>query len=99
MRTRIANSSKPAGIRSAATRSTAGRGWPPPSKPPAREIGEMWNSANMAFCLAPMLTSGVLEAFSHHANDEQRQRFVPKLVSGEWTGTMNLTEPQAGSDL
>ena len=60
---------------------------------------EIWNSANMAFCLAPMLTSGVLEAFRHHASPQQSAMFLPKLTTGEWTGTMNLTEPQAGSDL
>ncbi|HET7158655.1 MAG TPA: acyl-CoA dehydrogenase [Burkholderiales bacterium] len=62
-------------------------------------VQEIWNSANMAFCLAPMLTAGVLEAFGHHASEEQRALFLPRLTSGEWTGTMNLTEPQAGSDL
>ncbi|MES2564767.1 MAG: acyl-CoA dehydrogenase, partial [Pseudomonadota bacterium] len=62
-------------------------------------VQEIWNSANMAFCLAPMLTAGVLEAFGHHASDEQRALFLPRLTTGEWTGTMNLTEPQAGSDL
>jgi 3-(methylthio)propanoyl-CoA dehydrogenase len=62
-------------------------------------VQEMWNSSNMAFCLCPMLTSGVMEALAHHASAEQLQRYVPKLVSGEWSGTMNLTEPQAGSDL
>ena len=60
---------------------------------------EMWNSANMAFCLAPMLTWGVLEALEQHASPEQRALYMPRLVSGEWCGTMNLTEPQAGSDL
>jgi alkylation response protein AidB-like acyl-CoA dehydrogenase len=65
----------------------------------ATAVQEIWNSANMAFCLAPMLTSGVLEAFSHHGSVEQQALFLPKLTSGEWTGTMNLTEPQAGSDL
>jgi alkylation response protein AidB-like acyl-CoA dehydrogenase len=62
-------------------------------------VQEMWNSSNMAFCLCPMLTSGVLEALKHHGSAEQLQRYVPKLTSGEWSGTMNLTEPQAGSDL
>ena len=62
-------------------------------------VQEMWNSANMAFCLAPMLTSGVLEAMKHHGSPEQQAAFLPKLTAGEWTGTMNLTEPQAGSDL
>jgi alkylation response protein AidB-like acyl-CoA dehydrogenase len=62
-------------------------------------VQEIWNSANMAFCLAPMLTSGVLEAFRRHATPDQQARFLRRLTSGEWTGTMNLTEPQAGSDL
>ena len=62
-------------------------------------VQEIWNSANMSFCLAPMLTSGVLEAFDHHATPAQQALFVPKLVAGSWSGTMNLTEPQAGSDL
>src|SRR3984885_12246972 len=62
-------------------------------------LQEMWASANMAFSLCPMLTQGAVEAISHHASDEQRATFLPKLISGEWTGTMNLTEPQAGSDV
>jgi acyl-CoA dehydrogenase len=62
-------------------------------------VAEIWNSANMAFCLCPMLTSGVLEALKKQGSDELRKRFLPKLTTGEWTGTMNLTEPQAGSDL
>lgn len=65
----------------------------------AMAVQEMWNSANMAFCLAPMLTSGVLEALRIHGTPEQQQKYLPKLTAGEWTGTMNLTEPQAGSDL
>ena len=65
----------------------------------ATAVQEIWNSANMSFCLAPMLTSGVLEAFRHHASPEQQALFLPKLTAGEWSGTMNLTEPQAGSDL
>ncbi len=62
-------------------------------------VQEMWNSSNMAFCLCPMLTSGVMEALAHHASAELSQRYLPKLNAGEWSGTMNLTEPQAGSDL
>jgi alkylation response protein AidB-like acyl-CoA dehydrogenase len=65
----------------------------------ANPVQEMWNASNMAFCLCPMLTSGVMEAMAHHASSEQMQRYLPKLISGEWSGTMNLTEPQAGSDL
>ena len=62
-------------------------------------VQEIWNSANMSFSLAPMLTAGVLEALSHHASPEQLALYSPKLTAGEWSGTMNLTEPQAGSDL
>jgi len=65
----------------------------------AMPLQEMWNSANMAFCLCPMLTTGVQEALSHHASPELLGTYMPRLVSGEWSGTMNLTEPQAGSDL
>jgi len=60
---------------------------------------EMWNSANMSFALCPLLTAGAMEALKAHGSDELKNRFMPKLVSGEWAGTMNLTEPQAGSDL
>jgi len=65
----------------------------------ALPVQEMWCSANLSFCLAPMLTSGVLEALRIHGSREQQERFMPRLTSGEWCGTMNLTEPQAGSDL
>ena len=65
----------------------------------AQQLSEMWNSANMSFCLCPMLTSGALTAIARHGSPEQQRTFIPKLVSGEWTGTMNLTESQAGSDL
>jgi acyl-CoA dehydrogenase len=60
---------------------------------------EMWQSANMAFSLCPMLTSGAVTAIAAHGTDELRQTYLPKLVTGEWSGTMVLTEPQAGSDL
>jgi acyl-CoA dehydrogenase len=60
---------------------------------------EMWCSANLAFSLAPLLTLGAIEALNHHASDELKAAYLPKMASGEWTGTMNLTEPQAGSDL
>ena len=53
----------------------------------------------MAFGLCPMLTLAAIEALSLHGSDRQKQLYLPKLISGEWTGTMNLTEPQAGSDL
>ncbi len=60
---------------------------------------EMWNSANMSFALRPLLTAGAIEAIKAHASEELKQKCRKKLVTGEWTGTMNLTEPQAGSDL
>jgi len=60
---------------------------------------EMWNSAALAFALCPTLTMGAVEALHKHASDELKKTYLAKLVSGEWTGTMNLTEPQAGSDL
>ena len=63
------------------------------------QTSEMWNSANMAFCLCPMLTAGVVAALMRHGSDQQKVQYLPNLVSGKWTGTMNLTEPQAGSDL
>ena len=60
---------------------------------------EMWNSANMAFSLCPMLTGGAANAIRIHGTDDMKATYLPKLVSGEWTGTMVLTEPHAGSDL
>jgi alkylation response protein AidB-like acyl-CoA dehydrogenase len=65
----------------------------------ATAVGEMWKSANMSIALCPMLTQSAIEALQHAASDELKNIYLPKLVSGEWTGTMNLTEPQAGSDL
>ena len=62
-------------------------------------IQEMFHGANMAFQLCPMLTQGAIEALECYASDTLKETYLPKLVSGEWTGTMNLTEPQAGSDL
>jgi alkylation response protein AidB-like acyl-CoA dehydrogenase len=60
---------------------------------------EMLNSANMSFALCPLLTDGAIEALLTAGSDEQKSTFIPKMVEGAWTGTMNLTEPQAGSDL
>jgi alkylation response protein AidB-like acyl-CoA dehydrogenase len=60
---------------------------------------EMWNAANTGFANAPLLNAGAIEAIELCGSDEQKQTYVPKLVSGEWTGTMCLTESQAGSDL
>ena len=62
-------------------------------------VAEMWKSSNLAFSLCQMLTMGAVAALAHHASDAIQQRYLPKMVAGEWTGTMNLTEPQAGSDL
>ena len=62
-------------------------------------VSEMWKSANHAFSLCPMLTQGAIEALMIAGTDEQKAAYLPNLVSGEWTGTMNLTEPSAGSDL
>jgi 3-(methylthio)propanoyl-CoA dehydrogenase len=62
-------------------------------------VAEMWNSACMSFALCPLLTAGAVELLQAHGSDEQKQRYLGKLVTGEWAGTMNLTEPQAGSDL
>jgi 3-(methylthio)propanoyl-CoA dehydrogenase len=62
-------------------------------------VEEMWNGANMAFALCPMLTRGAIEAIALAGSDRLKQIYLPKMVAGEWTGTMNLTEPQAGSDL
>ncbi|MBC5809643.1 MAG: acyl-CoA dehydrogenase family protein, partial [Candidatus Eremiobacteraeota bacterium] len=60
---------------------------------------EMWNAANLGFSLCPLLNQGAIEAILLCGTEEQKQRFVPNLVSGKWAGTMDLTEPQAGSDL
>ena len=60
---------------------------------------EMWKASNMAFSLCQMLTLGAVEAIAHHGSDELKARYLPAMVEGRWTGTMNITEPQAGSDL
>ena len=85
-------------------------GWQGLQHPPAyggqglpKTIGaacsEMINSANLSFALCPLLTDGAIEALLTAGTAEQQERYIPKMISGEWTGTMNLTEPQAGSDL
>ena len=61
--------------------------------------GEILNSANLSFALCPLLTDGAIEALLTAGTDEQKALYLPKMISGQWTGTMNLTEPQAGSDL
>jgi alkylation response protein AidB-like acyl-CoA dehydrogenase len=99
----------PAEIRQAYQQFVAG-GWPSlPCDPEfdgqglphlvSTAVMELWKGANLAFSLCPMLTHGAIEALQVHGSADLKQRFLPRLVSGEWTGTMNLTEPQAGSDL
>jgi alkylation response protein AidB-like acyl-CoA dehydrogenase len=65
----------------------------------AAAVSEVWNSANMAFALCPLLTQSAVEVLAAHGTPEIKALYLPKLVSGQWTGTMVLTEPQAGSDL
>jgi len=65
----------------------------------ATVVMEDLGAANMAFSLIMMLTPGTVEALKHHGSDEMKAQWLPKLVTGEWSGTMNLTEPQAGSDV
>jgi len=65
----------------------------------ALAVMEMIHGANMAFGLCPLLSFGAIEALLHHGTDAQKQAYLPNLVAGNWTGTMNLTEPQAGSDV
>ncbi len=62
-------------------------------------VMEMWNGANLGFSLVSLLTQGAIEAILLRGTEAQKQKYLPRLVTGEWTGTMNLTEPQAGSDL
>jgi alkylation response protein AidB-like acyl-CoA dehydrogenase len=62
-------------------------------------VREMWKAANMSFSLCPLLTNGAIEALELCGSPEQKQTYLPNMISGKWTGTMNLTEPQAGSDL
>ncbi len=65
----------------------------------ATAAAEIWDSANLAFGLCPLLTHGAIDALETQGSDELKRTYLPKMVSGEWTGTMNLTEPHAGSDL
>src|SRR5664279_6306699 len=62
-------------------------------------VQEMWKSSNMAFSLCPLLTLGAIEALELAGTDGQKAMYLPNMISGKWTGTMNITEPQAGSDL
>ena len=98
-----------AGFREAYQQFVAG-GWPQLGADPkfggqrvpqvlATSVQELWASANLAFKLCPMLTHGAVHALELCGSQAQKQLFLPKMVSGEWTGTMDLTEPQAGSDL
>jgi alkylation response protein AidB-like acyl-CoA dehydrogenase len=65
----------------------------------ATAMQEMITAANMGFSLCPLLTQGAIDMLLHHGSEEQREVYLPRMVTGEWTGTMNLTEPQAGSDV
>ncbi|MCF8184442.1 MAG: acyl-CoA dehydrogenase N-terminal domain-containing protein, partial [Polynucleobacter sp.] len=62
-------------------------------------VQEMWKSSNMAFSLCPLLTLGAIEALELAGTDAQKAMYLPSMIAGKWTGTMNITEPQAGSDL
>ena len=89
------------------SRPAAGTAWRPTRSSAARACRRRWRravfeiiqAANLAFGLCPMLTQGAIEAIEKNGDARQKALYLPKLVSGEWTGTMNLTEPQAGSDL
>ena len=85
-------------------------GWPAVPFPPEYGGGgfpwlvgiamqEIMTAANMAFSLCPLLTQGAIDMLLHYGSEAQREIYLPKMVTGEWTGTMNLTEPQAGSDV
>ncbi len=65
----------------------------------ATALQEMWQGSNLAFGLCPLLTQAAIDALREVGTDEQKRTYLPKLVTGEWAGTMNLTEPQAGTDL
>ena len=65
----------------------------------ATSVQEMWQASNMGFGLVLLLNQGAIDAIHHHGSPAQKAAYLPKMISGEWTGTMNLTEPQAGSDL
>ena len=86
----------PAGARSPSSPPTAAAGFP---WVVGIAMQEMLNSANMALAMAPLLTQGAIDAIAFHGSEEQREVYMKKMVSGEWTGSMNLTEPDAGSDV
>ena len=62
-------------------------------------VEEIWQSANLSFSLCPLLTHGAIDALEEHGSEELKDLYLPNMIAGEWGGTMNLTEPQAGSDL
>ena len=62
-------------------------------------VQEMLNSANMSMAPCPLLTQGAIDAIEAHGSQEQKETYLPKMLTGEWAGTMNLSEPQAGSDV
>ncbi len=62
-------------------------------------IQEIMTAANMSFSMCPLLTQGAIDAIAHHGSEDQKMTYLPKMISGEWSGTMNLTEPDAGSDV
>lgn len=62
-------------------------------------VNEIWQTSNLSFALCPLLSQGAIESIAHHGSDMLKENYLPKMVSGEWTGTMNLTEPDAGTDL
>jgi len=62
-------------------------------------IQEIMTAANMSFSMCPLLTQGAIDAIAHHGSESQKMTYLPKMISGEWSGTMNLTEPDAGSDV
>ena len=95
-RTPTGNMPKAAGRACSTRPSSAARACPRPIGAACIEIN---NSANLSFALCPLLTDGAIEALLTAGSDELKQSYLPRMVSGEWTGTMNLTEPQAGSDL
>ncbi|WP_420392156.1 acyl-CoA dehydrogenase [Acuticoccus sp.] len=80
---------------------TGEEAWGGQALPMALQVAltDIFNQANAAFALNPLLTIGAVEAIQAHATDELKARYLPKMISGEWSGTMNLTEPQSGSDL
>ncbi len=95
-RTPIGSSASSAGTASPRVRSSAGRACRSSSPRPSTRCG---THRTWRFELCPMLTAGAIEAIELNGSDELKRTYLPKMVSGEWTGTMNLTEPQAGSDL